>query len=87
MIQCSMMWHDVENNLIMLAWDSHSHGTHECIESWTLQDFGLCRLTPNGGECGIDGHFLKTLLVDHNQSNNRDILGQKTQKTQQSNKG
>ena len=32
----------------------------------------------------MDGHFLKTCLVDHYQTNNKDILGQKTQRTQQS---
>ena len=52
-----------------------------------LTGFGLCRLTPNGGECEIDGHFLKTHLVDHYQSNNKDVLGQETQKTHHSNKG
>ena len=52
-----------------------------------LTGFHLWRLTPNGGECEMVGHFLKTRLVDDYQSNNKDILGQMTQKTQQSNKG
>ena len=49
-----------------------------------LTGFHLWRLTPYGGECEMVGHFL---LVDHYQSNNKDILGQMTQTTQQSNMG
>ena len=43
-------------------------------------------VTPTGGECGSRGYSLETWLVDHKQFNNKDELGQKTQKTQQSNK-
>ena len=31
----------------------------------------------------MDGYSLKTQLVDQNQFNNKDVLSQKTQKTQQ----
>ena len=29
-----MMWHDIEMNSIIFVGDSHSHRTHERIESW-----------------------------------------------------
>ena len=35
----------------------------------------------SGGECRTSGHFLKTRLEDHYQSNNKGMLVQKTQNT------
>ena len=34
MIEHSMTWCDVEKNSFTFTWDSHLHGTNECIESW-----------------------------------------------------
>ena len=34
MIQCSVMWHDIEKNSFTFTQDSHLHGTHKCIELW-----------------------------------------------------
>ena len=53
------------------------HSNHQKMST----SFVLCRYTLRGGECRTIGHFLKTLLEDHNLSNNNDILGQKTQNT------
>ena len=52
----------------------------------SYQSLGLCRLTPSGGECEMYGHYLKTRLVDHYLGNNKGMLGQETQNTQQSTK-
>ena len=34
MIQCSVIGHDIGEISFAFSHDSHSHGTHKCIESW-----------------------------------------------------